>query len=165
MPVMDGYDTMRAIREIDEFEALPIIAVTGKVMAGERQRCIDAGRERLRAEAGRHRRAPRRARAMAAGPGQAAHDRPLRSAGSRRRRRSPNARAVLVVDDTAAQRLALRAVLQPLGYTIVEADSGLAALRCVMEQDFAVILLDVCMPEMDGFETAAPASASASSPR
>ena len=46
-------------------------------------------------------------------------------------------------------------MLAPLGYSIVEADSGLAALRCVMAQDFAVILLDVRMPIMDGFETAA----------
>jgi PAS domain S-box-containing protein len=60
-----------------------------------------------------------------------------------------------VVDDNAAKRLALRAVLTPLGYTIVEADSGQTALRCVMAQDFAVILLDVCMPTMDGIETAA----------
>ena len=43
MPVMDGYETIRAIREIDRFKGLPIIAVTGKVMAGERKRCIDAG--------------------------------------------------------------------------------------------------------------------------
>ena len=62
---------------------------------------------------------------------------------------------ILVVDDNATKRLAVRAVLTPLGYPIVEADSGIAALRRVMEQDFAVILLDVCMPDMDGFETAA----------
>ena len=62
---------------------------------------------------------------------------------------------VLVVDDNPSKRLALKAVLQPLGYPVVEADSGRAALRCVMAQDFAVILLDVCMPDMDGFETAA----------
>jgi len=62
---------------------------------------------------------------------------------------------VLLVDDNAAKRLALRAVLAPLGFLIVEADSGLAALRCVMARDFAVILLDVRMPVMDGFETAA----------
>jgi signal transduction histidine kinase/HAMP domain-containing protein/ActR/RegA family two-component response regulator len=43
MPVMDGYATIRAIRTFDHFKALPIIAVTGKVVAGERQRCIDAG--------------------------------------------------------------------------------------------------------------------------
>ncbi|MGI8707500.1 MAG: response regulator [Actinomycetota bacterium] len=42
-PVMDGYATIRAIREIDRFKTLPVIAVTGKVMAGERKRCIDAG--------------------------------------------------------------------------------------------------------------------------
>jgi PAS domain S-box-containing protein len=62
---------------------------------------------------------------------------------------------VLVVDDNAAKRLALRAVLLPLGCSIVEADSGLAALRCLMVQEFAVILLDVRMPVMGGFETAA----------
>jgi len=62
---------------------------------------------------------------------------------------------ILVVDDNAAKRLALRSVLMPLGYHIVEADSGVAALRCVTDQDFAVILLDVRMPVMDGFETAA----------
>ena len=43
MPVMDGYDTIRAIRKLDHFKSLPIIAVTGKVVDGERQRCIDAG--------------------------------------------------------------------------------------------------------------------------
>jgi diguanylate cyclase (GGDEF)-like protein len=62
---------------------------------------------------------------------------------------------VLIVDDNAAKRVALKAVLHPLGHSIVEADSGLAALRCVMAQNFAVILLDVRMPIMDGFETAA----------
>ena len=43
MPVMDGYDTIRAIRAIEQFASLPIIAVTGKVVAGERGRCLDAG--------------------------------------------------------------------------------------------------------------------------
>jgi len=43
MPIMDGYTTIRAIRAIDRYDALPIIAVTGKVVPGERQRCLDAG--------------------------------------------------------------------------------------------------------------------------
>ncbi len=63
--------------------------------------------------------------------------------------------SVLIVDDNAAKRLALKAALWPLGCPVVEADSGLAALRCVLAADFAVILLDVRMPGMDGFETAA----------
>lgn len=62
---------------------------------------------------------------------------------------------ILIVDDNAAKRLALRSVLEQLGHSIIEADSGAAALRCVVAQNFAVILLDVRMPRVDGFETAA----------
>jgi diguanylate cyclase (GGDEF)-like protein len=63
--------------------------------------------------------------------------------------------SVLMVDDNPTKRFALKAVLAPLGVDIVEAGSGLEALRRLMTQDFAVILLDVHMPVMDGFETAA----------
>ena len=62
---------------------------------------------------------------------------------------------ILVVDDDEMKRFALKRLLVPLGYTVVEADSGRAALRCALAQEFAVILLDVRMPGMDGFETAA----------
>jgi PAS domain S-box-containing protein len=68
---------------------------------------------------------------------------------------SPHSAPILIVDDNPGKRLALRAVLEPLGYDVVEADSGSACLRCVMANVFAVILLDVRMPIMDGFETAA----------
>jgi CheY-like chemotaxis protein len=43
MRVMDGYEVIRRIRTNEKFTSLPIIAVTGKVVAGERQRCLDAG--------------------------------------------------------------------------------------------------------------------------
>jgi len=43
MPVMDGYATMRAIRALDQFQSTHLIAVTGKVVAGERERCMAAG--------------------------------------------------------------------------------------------------------------------------
>jgi PAS domain S-box-containing protein len=62
--------------------------------------------------------------------------------------------SVLVVDNDPSKRLAIRATLDPLGCRIVEAESGVAALRCLMVEDFAVVLLDVRMPEMDGFDTA-----------
>ncbi|MGD0453691.1 MAG: EAL domain-containing protein [Solirubrobacteraceae bacterium] len=65
-----------------------------------------------------------------------------------------SAPAILVVDDNAAKRLALRAMLASLGCTIAEVDSGRAALRALARQTFALILMDVRMPTLDGFETA-----------
>jgi diguanylate cyclase (GGDEF)-like protein/PAS domain S-box-containing protein len=61
--------------------------------------------------------------------------------------------AVLVVDDNDAKRFALVSALEPLGHRIIEASSGVEALRAVMQDTFAVILMDVQMPDMDGFET------------
>jgi CheY-like chemotaxis protein len=43
LPMMDGYTTIRAIREIAQFKDLPIVAVTAKAMKGDREKCIAAG--------------------------------------------------------------------------------------------------------------------------
>src|SRR6185503_19105249 len=61
---------------------------------------------------------------------------------------------VLLVDDQPGRLLTYRAILDPLGERLVEANSGTDALKRLMEEEFAVILLDVNMPGMDGFETA-----------
>jgi response regulator RpfG family c-di-GMP phosphodiesterase/GGDEF domain-containing protein len=60
-----------------------------------------------------------------------------------------------MVDDRPENLLALESVLEPLGGELVRAGSGEEALKRVLAEDFAVILLDVHMPGMDGFETAA----------
>lgn len=61
---------------------------------------------------------------------------------------------ILIVDDRKENLLATEKVLRPLGATIYKALSGNDALSLILRQRFAVVLLDVQMPEMDGFETA-----------
>lgn len=62
--------------------------------------------------------------------------------------------SVLLVDDTPANLLVLEAVLGPLGVRLVRAASGAEALECAAKESFAAVLLDVQMPEMDGFQVA-----------
>jgi signal transduction histidine kinase len=61
---------------------------------------------------------------------------------------------ILLVDDQPGRLLTYRAILEPLGERLVEATSGEHALKLLMEDEYAVILLDVNMPGLDGFETA-----------
>jgi signal transduction histidine kinase len=62
--------------------------------------------------------------------------------------------SILIVDDDRSNLMALQDVLQSLGQNLVLAKSGHEALRAVLKEDFAVILLDARMPGVDGFETA-----------
>ena len=59
---------------------------------------------------------------------------------------------ILIVDDIAANRLALRTLLKGIDAELLEADNGFDALSLSLEEEFALILLDVQMPDMDGFE-------------
>jgi two-component system, sensor histidine kinase and response regulator len=68
---------------------------------------------------------------------------------------APQPAKILMVDDRPENLVALEAALRPLKQDLVAAHSGEEALRCLLNEDFAVILLDVQMPGMDGFETAA----------
>ncbi len=61
---------------------------------------------------------------------------------------------LLLVDDRPENLLALQAILEPLGQTLVSAQSGEEALKCVLQHEFACILLDVQMPDMNGFDVA-----------
>ena len=61
---------------------------------------------------------------------------------------------ILLVDDRADKLMALETILSSLGQNLLLAHSGTEALRLLLQQDFALIVLDVSMPVMDGFETA-----------
>ena len=61
---------------------------------------------------------------------------------------------ILLVDDIPANLLALRSILESLNQNLIEASSGEEALRHLLHEDFAVILLDVSLPRMDGYEVA-----------
>jgi PAS domain S-box-containing protein len=60
---------------------------------------------------------------------------------------------ILLVDDRPENLLALEAILEPLGHELVRANSGEDALRALLRDDYAVVLIDVQMPGMNGFET------------
>ena len=67
---------------------------------------------------------------------------------------APTRPKILIVDDRPENLLATSALLKPLGAEILTAESGNEALMLVLQHEFAIVLLDVQMPGMDGFETA-----------
>jgi signal transduction histidine kinase len=73
--------------------------------------------------------------------------------------RAPHSRVdkvnILLVDDQPARLLSYETILGQLGQNLITAHSGVEALACLMKNEFALVLLDVSMPGMDGFETAA----------
>jgi two-component system sensor histidine kinase/response regulator len=79
-----------------------------------------------------------------------------------KRQKSSKTPCVLLVDDVAANLIALEAQLEDMGCELVSVRSGNDALRQLLKRDFAVMLLDVQMPEMDGFEVAKYARENAS---
>ena len=80
---------------------------------------------------------------------------PTRVGPSGTREQSNGPPAILLVDDHPANLMALKAILDQLGCDLVDARSGREALEQIEMRDFAVILMDVQMPQMDGLQTAA----------
>ena len=168
MPKMDGYETMQAIRQIPAFQNLPIIALTAKAMKGDRDKCLEAGAtdyvtkpvdlEQLFSVmrvwiSRRYEDIPATVRiALMKIPTQIppnTNDLPAMNDAVANEKVK-----ILLVDDNEDNLVSLEAALEVLGEQLILARSGRQALRELLEHDFAAILLDVKMPEMDGFETA-----------
>jgi CheY-like chemotaxis protein/HAMP domain-containing protein len=173
MPVMDGYDTIRAIRAIDRFRSLPIIAVTAKVEPGERERCFAAGAddyvpkpvdtafflaviERWLPADGQ----PRRIESSPAASGSVADPdgRPAEPAG-RDRHSNPRGESpiegvrILVVDDDIRNIYAMTALLERGYADVTVVESGADAITMLKATDIDIVLMDIKMPIMDGYDT------------
>jgi CheY-like chemotaxis protein len=165
MPVMDGYAPIRAIREMAGLASLPIIAVTGKAAAGERQRCLEAGANDYVPKPvdsvellGILRPWLPTSSARRAGPAPAPSDPSVVALGPGPGRSLPRAPfrglKILIVDDDYRNIFAMTALLERGQATVNVAESGAEALA-LLEQtpDVDIVLMDIMMPVMDGYAT------------
>jgi CheY-like chemotaxis protein len=164
---MDGYDTIRAIRQIERLRSVTVIAVTGKVMAGERMRCMDAGANdyvpkpvdvnelfaALRPWLPKDRTAP----AVADRPLEKVVDvvpASLRGQPTGFGEETFDGLRVLVVDDDYRNIFATTAVLERGNAIVTVAESGAEAIAALeLAPDIDIVLIDIMMPVMDGYET------------
>jgi len=156
MPEMDGFDLAARIRNSPHLTDAVVMMLTSGEQAGDIERCREAGipvyliKPVRRAEL---RSAFARLLTRSARPDPAEHAvlKPKRVA-------APHAgsrlRILLVEDNIVNQRVALR-ILEKEGYTVSVAANGVQALKALQDQNFDVILMDLQMPEMGGFETTA----------
>ena len=142
MPQMDGYQTIGVIRENPAFAASSDHRVDGQGHEGRPREMPRGRRVRLPRQTRQHR------SIAACNPHVAA---PLSWMPDMDHEKVN----ILLVDDQPAKLLAYEVILKDLGENLVIASSGREALEVLLKTEIAVILVDVCMPELDGFELAA----------
>jgi signal transduction histidine kinase/DNA-binding response OmpR family regulator/HAMP domain-containing protein len=168
MLAMDGYDTIRAIRAIPRFQAVPIVAISAKLDPDERQRCLDAGADDylpkpvdrvqllpiLKRLATSH-----TADKLATGaPAGQAPPVPVPVHGESRsdtRKGASSMRGVriLVVDDDFRNIFAMTALLERSGALVTVAEGGAESIGILERSpEIDIVLMDIMMPVMDGYE-------------
>ena len=142
MPEMDGYQTIGEIRTQPELRRLPIIALTAKAMKGDREKCLEAGASDYLAKPVNTEQLLSALQDVAA---------PV----STERTTQPDERInILLVDDQPAKLLSYEVILAELGENLIKASSANEALEQLLRHEVAILLVDVCMPDLDGFELA-----------
>ena len=136
LPGMDGTEALRQLRKSPSTRAVPVVAVTAFAMKDDRERALDAGFDGYL----------EKPISVPALPAQ------VRSFLRPRRRHHDDDASVLVVDDLPQNVRLLDAVLSPRGYQVVGVGSGEEALAIMREEPPDIVLLDILMPGMDGYE-------------
>lgn len=134
MPVMDGFEATRRIRKAHAH--LPIVALTAHALSSDRERCLEAG---MNDHLGKPIDPQRLYRCLGH------YLKPVAGA-------SESARRVLVADDDAGNRLVLQGLLDAMQCRVTETASGEEAVAACVAAPFDLVLMDLRMPGMDGFE-------------
>jgi CheY-like chemotaxis protein len=178
MPVMDGYDTIRAIRSIPAHQSLPIVAITAKLEQGERERCMDAGATDYvpkPVDSTVFLTALQRLLDLAPATASVGHPATTQSQNGRATEPAalpPPARTIidapashespvsmvgvkiLLVDDDFRNIFAMTALLERSKAVVAVAETGVEAIA-VLERtpDIDIVLMDIMMPVLDGYDT------------
>jgi CheY-like chemotaxis protein len=178
MPVMNGYEAIRAIRSIARFRKLPIVAVTAKEEQGERERCLEAGAngyvpkpvltadfitavesslapqtEEVAAVRVAEEAAGEVAEVAATSGGRAAQSKRQNAGLGTAPAFSIEGVKILVVDDDFRNIFAMTALLERVHATVSVAESGAEAIATLQrESDVRIVLMDIMMPVMDGYQ-------------
>ena len=168
MPVMDGYDTIRAIRQLTEHRLITIIAVTGKATAGERKRCLDAGANdyvpkpidaeelfaAIRPWLPQTGSKPSPADLHETNGVAPEDSEPVRQAPSTVEAETLDGVRILVVDDDFRNIFAMTALLERGNAIVTVAESGAEAIATLQRApEIDIVLMDIMMPVMDGYDT------------
>jgi CheY-like chemotaxis protein len=150
MPDMDGFQLVERIRESADFATVAIIMATSEGQRGDAARCRSLG---VAAYLTKPVRGVELKAALCATLGRAPDDiqaHPLATRHDQRERRR-SLRILLAEDNPVNQRLAVR-LLEKEGHTVVVADNGRRALEALEGASVDLVIMDVQMPEMDGYE-------------
>ena len=139
LPDQDGLHTLRELRQDSLTAGIPVVAVTALAMAGDRDRLLRAGFDGYLSK-------PIDVKEFANQVSVYLGTRPAEPSDADLRPK------LLVVDDTPANVRLLEAILVPSGYLVIPASSGAEALELVARERPHLVLLDIEMPEMDGYE-------------
>lgn len=132
LPDMDGYALLTQLKEEPGLARVPIVAVTSYAMAGERKRALDSGCAGYIEKPIEPARFAKQVVAF------------LQSHRARMR--------ILVVEDRAENAIVLRENLESAGYDVVQASNGTEALNSLEHARFGLVITDILMPEMDGYQ-------------